>query len=382
MDKIANNATRLLEAICYQLIVTLEYCHNLAEGQSLWLEYFGDVTVGGEVQVEVKDFAEHLTDGHINFWNTLKNWMRPTFKQAKYSELILLTTQTYGAASKLTHWNQLPVQERLEILQNVLSQSEMRIAASKEKPSRAVQAQRFVMAEERRDTLLDVIEKVKILSEEPSLVERAERVKSVYGKGIHPDKRADYFRVLLGFLIDPDKSQNGWKITYEDFDLQIASLNAMYGRHSRRFPIVDKSLFKGKVVDPTYADRLFVKKLHEIEYAAKIPAAILEHMIAVHTISSEFQRFSLEKDDVDRYKEEQLKRHISLRSAAMRKCSREPKEYWCDESKNFFDLRCGESPDIIPTFDDITVEFRNGIWHMLADDEDEVDSEKLHWRLW
>jgi hypothetical protein len=382
LNKIANNATRLLEAISYQLIVTLEYCHNLAEGQSLWLEYFGDVTVGGEVQVEVKDFAEDLTDGHINFWNTLKNWMSPSFKQAKYSELILLTTQTYGATSKLIHWNQLLVQGKLELLQNVLSQSEIRIAASNEKPSRAVQAQRFVMAEERRDTLLDVIEKVKILSEEPNLVERAERVKSVHGKGIHPDKRTDYFRILMGFLIDPDKSKNGWKITYEDFDLQIASLNAMYGRHSRRFPIVDKSLFKGKAGDPSYADRLFAKKLHEIDYAAKIPVAILEHMIAVRTISSEFQRFSLEKDDVDRYKEEQLKRHVSLRSAAMRKCSRESKEYWCDESKNFFDTRCGESPDIIPTFDDMTVEFRNGIWHMLADDEDEVDSEKLHWRLW
>lgn len=144
---------------------------------------------------------------------------------------------------------------------------------------------------------------------------------------------------------------------------------------------MDKSLFKGKAGDPSYADRLFVKKLHEIEYAAKIPVAILEHMIAAHTISSEFQRFSLEKDDIDRYKEEQLKRHVSLRSAEMRKCSREPKEYWCDQSKNFFDLRCGESPDKIPTFDDMTVEFRNGIWHMLADDEDEVDSEKLHWRL-
>lgn len=68
------------------------------------------------------------------------------------------------------------------------------------------------MAEERRDTLLDVIEKVKILSEEPNLVERAERVKSVHGKGIHPDKRADYFRILMGFLIDADKSKMDGKL--------------------------------------------------------------------------------------------------------------------------------------------------------------------------
>ena len=155
MNKLANNATRLLEAISYQLIVTLKYCHGLAKGQTLWLEYYGDVTVSGEVQVEVKDFAEDLTDGHINFWNTLKNWMSPNFKQTKYSELILLTTQTYGAASKLRHWNQSTVQEKLDLLQGVLDQSEARIAASGDKPSRAVQAQRFVMAEERRDALKD-----------------------------------------------------------------------------------------------------------------------------------------------------------------------------------------------------------------------------------
>lgn len=382
MNKLANNATRLLEAISYQLIVTLEYCHALAKGQTLWLEYYGDVTVSGEVQVEVKDFVEDLTDGHINFWNALKNWMSPSFKQAKYSELILLTTQTYGAASKLRHWNHSTVQEKLDLLQGVLEQSEARIAASGDKPSRAVQAQRFVMDEERRETLLDVIEKVQIVTDEPNLVTRADHVKSVYCKGVHPEKHDDYFRAMMGFLIDPEKSRNGWKVTYEDFDLQIASLNSLYGRHSRRFPVVDKSLFKDKVGDPSYLDRLFVKKLHEIEYPTKVPTAILEHMVAVYTISSELQRFNLEKDDIDRYKEEQLNRHVSLRAAAMRRCSREPKEYWCDESKSFFDLRCGETPDKIPTFDDTSLDFRNGIWHMLADDEDEVDSEKLHWRLW
>ena len=382
LNKLANNATRLLEAISYQLIVTLEYCHALSKGQTLWLEYYGDVTVSGEVQVEVKDFVEDLTDGHINFWNTLKNWMSPNFKQAKYSELILLTTQTYGASSKLRHWNQLTVQEKLDLLQGVLDQSEARNSASGDKPSRAVRAQRFAMAEERRQTLLDVIEKVHILTAEPDLVTRADRVKSVHCKGVHPDKHDDYFRAMMGFLIDPEKSRNGWKVTYEDFDLQIASLNALYGRHSRRFPIVDKSLFKDKVGEPSYSERLFVKKLHEIKYPTKVPTAILEHMVAVHTISSEFQRFNLEKDDIDRYKEEQLNRHVSLRAAAMRKCRREPKEYWCDESKSFFDLRCGETPDKIPTFDDTSLDFRNGIWHMLADDEDEVDSEKLHWRLW
>lgn len=381
MAKLANDATRLLEAIGYQLIVTLEYCHDLVEGQTLWLEVFGDVTVSRSVQVEVKNFIEDLTDGHINFWNTLKNWMSPKFKQDKYSELILLTTQSYGATAELRHWNQLTAGERLTLLENVLTYSEARLAASANKASKAVQTQRFVMANERRNVLLDIIEKVKIVSGEPGLEVRAEEAKSRYGKGLDPSKRGDYFEALLGYLIEPCLSKDGWKVTYDDFDLKIATLFSRYGRNSRKFPVVDKSVFENVDVSD-YSNRLFVKKLHEIEYAEIVPTAILEHMLTVHTISNEFKRFALEKVDVDNYKLDQLKRHRSIRAAQVKLCSRKPQQDWCFESQIFFDTRRGEKVDGMPTFDNTSVDFRNGIWHMLADDEDEDNDEKLHWRLW
>ncbi|AGI24356.1 hypothetical protein H681_12430 [Pseudomonas sp. ATCC 13867] len=382
MGKLTNDATKLLEAISYQLIVTLEYCHNLIEGQALWLEVYGDVTVGGKAQIEVKNFVDDLTDGHINFWNTLKNWTSSKFKQEKYCELILLTTQAYGATAELRHWNQLTVGDRLALLDNVLKHSEARTAASGKKESKVVQIQQFVMAEERREILLDVIGKVRIVSDEPSLVVRAEEAKSRYGKGLDPSKRGDYFEALLGYLIEPCISKDGWKITYDDFDIKIATLFARYCKNSRKFPVVDLTSLKGLVDESAYADRLFVKKLHEIKYAEKIPAAILEHMVAVQTISSEFKRFTVEKLDVDSYKNDQLKRHISLRSGAIKQCRRLSKEYWCEESQIFFDNRCGEPVDGMPAFDGTTVDFRNGIWHMLADDEDEEGNERLHWRLW
>ncbi|PVZ42566.1 hypothetical protein [Pseudomonas sp. CC120222-01a] len=382
MEKLANNATKLLEALSYQLIVTMEYCHDLVEGQTLWLEVYGDVTVGGEAQVEVKNFVEDLTDGHINFWNTLKNWVSPKFKQELYSELLLLTTQSYGATAELRHWNDLCVAQRLALLENVLAGSEERLAASGKKPSKSVQMQQFVMAEDRRNVLLDVIEKIKILSEEPDLKTRAELAKSRHGKGLDPSKRGDYFEAVLGYLIEPCISKKGWKITYDEFDLKYATFIARYARNSRKFPVVDASSFQGKVDVSAYAHRLFVKKLQEIEYAEKVPLAILEHTIAVHTISSEFKRFTVEKVDVDGYKRDQLSRHVSLRSSAIKRCRRLAEEFWCEESQLFFDDRRGEPVDGMPAFDGTTVDFRNGIWHMLADDEDEDGIEKLHWRLW
>ncbi|MDD2133379.1 hypothetical protein [Pseudomonas kurunegalensis] len=381
MAKLANNATRLLEAIDYQLIVTLEYCYKLVEGQTLWLEVYGDVTVSRDIQVEVKNFIDDITDGHINFWNTLKNWMSPKFKHEMYSELVLLTTQSYGAKAELRHWNQLSVDERLALLVNVLADSETRIADTGKKPSKAVLAQRFVMGDERRAGLLDVIEKIWIVTDEPDLKKRALEARSRFGKGIDPSQRDDYFQALLGYLIEPCLEKVGWKITYEDFDLKIARLFARYGRNSRKFPVVDTAIFD-REDKSGYTDRIFVKKLYEIEYSAIVPSAILEHMVAVHTITKEFKRFAVEKSDLDNYKRDQLKRHKSLRSVEMRLCARKPQGEWCFRSQDFFDARCGEPVDGMPAFEGTSVEFRNGIWHMLADDEDEEGNEKLHWRLW
>lgn len=383
MGKLANDATKLLESISYQLIVTLEYCHSLGEGQSLWLERYGDVTVDGDAQVEVKNFSDDLTDGHINFWNTLKNWMAPGFKQEKYSELILLTTQQYGVTAKLRHWNEMTLESRMQLLTDVRSASEVRSAAlGGKKFSKSVKAQQFVLAGERYAKLVDVLEKLKIVSGEPDLESRAIRARTKYGMGLDPLKRGDYFEAMLGYLIEPGMIKKGWEVTYEEFDMKVAVLRARYSRNSRKFPKVESADFLGRVDESAYSQRLFVKKLHEIDYRAKVPSAILHHIIATHTLVEEFKRFTIDKDDINSYKNNQLRRHISLREAAVKLCRRQEEKYWSENSQIFFDTRHGESVDPFPTFDDTAIEFRNGIWHIIADEPDDDGEEKIHWRLW
>lgn len=67
------DATLLFKALQYQLLVAVEYCYDLNTDECLWLEVLGDVTVPGKTQAEVKLYSDSLTDGHANFWNTLKN---------------------------------------------------------------------------------------------------------------------------------------------------------------------------------------------------------------------------------------------------------------------------------------------------------------------
>ena len=89
--KLSNDATSSISGTIYQICVALERAFMLEEGQKLWIEKFGDVTVSGHEQVETKQYSDSLTDSHPNFWNTLKNWLLPSFNPAGYIHLTLLT---------------------------------------------------------------------------------------------------------------------------------------------------------------------------------------------------------------------------------------------------------------------------------------------------
>lgn len=54
------DATKLSEALKYQIHVAIDYCHTLAKDDVLWIEVFGDVTVAGRDQVEVKEYSDSL----------------------------------------------------------------------------------------------------------------------------------------------------------------------------------------------------------------------------------------------------------------------------------------------------------------------------------
>src|SRR5574344_920070 len=96
-----NTATDSTRAIFHQQWVALHCCFDMdSPSQQILIESLGDVTVENDTQVEVKKYADSLTDGHLNFWKTLRNWMDEHFDDSPYRSLILLTTQEYSATTK------------------------------------------------------------------------------------------------------------------------------------------------------------------------------------------------------------------------------------------------------------------------------------------
>jgi len=136
----------------YQVLIGLSKCFLLEEGQSVWFEKDGDVSLQAQdtaesMQTEVKDYADRLTDHHENLWKTLKNWLAPEFNHRQYGVLVLHTTQPFGTKSRLKDWNTQSAEHRLQVLSDIFSErTEAQLNA--EKPSEIIKLQKAVMADE------------------------------------------------------------------------------------------------------------------------------------------------------------------------------------------------------------------------------------------
>lgn len=200
---VGNAAIESTKGTIYQLYVAVEKCFEMTAGQQVFIERYGDVTLSNSQQIEVKHYADSLTDSHQNFWKTLENWLRPEFDEQKYSALVLCTTQPIGSDSKLDRWNQGDLTARLAIINKILQEAETRhltrvnsTPAGKPIPavSESLQSQRRVIQSTK---LSEVIKRMVIASGSPDLTGLHARIKQVFCKGVLVGKQDDMCAALL-----------------------------------------------------------------------------------------------------------------------------------------------------------------------------------------
>lgn len=400
--KLDFDATKLSEALKYQIHVAIDYCHTLAKDDVLWIEVFGDVTVAGRDQVEVKDYSDSLTDSHENFWNTLNNWLKPEFRHQQYANLILLTTQAYGERALLKSWEQLDAEQRLATLEAIHLAAESRfakqsnddvhelggvddsVARKNAVPSKSLKLQRKVLAREMRESLLDALPKVKIVTEQPDLLGLLDRYKMSYLKSIHPHRQDAFLDDLFGFMTSAIKITGGWRFTNAEFDKKFAELTARYLIGTLRFPRLRNDEVELEAGNMNVRDRTFAMKLDEIggEEALILEAAV-DLLCAQKYISELVKDCTTSQEDVENYSKNQLRMHRSSRSSALRECDPLLSHALLQKAScTFYDNRCAVPADNFCTYEFTPIEFRNGIYHMLADDRPASQLREFHWRLW
>lgn len=382
-DKLPFDATKLFEALQYQLVIALEHCYKLKKGQRLWVEVYGDVTLEGAAQVEVKLYNKDLTDSHPNIWNTLKNWLHEDFDHAAYERLVLMTNQSFSAKSTLKAWNESKASERFDLLKAIHDGAETKFTTSGKKvPSESLALQREVMAGGIRQDLMEVLRRAVFITQSPSLGQRIDDFKSEHLKMIRESKHQCFLDDLLGFIGSAKFIESRWEITCEEFSAKVAELTKRYMKHSNVFPPVDAEALKQSVVIEDFDGRPFLQKIRDIGGEHRLKTAAYHLLVADAAIDEMFKDGLAFKFDVDRYKQNHLARHLDGRELAMLECEASCPEALKKESMKFFLERHQQEVVQFGEFEDTTVEFRNGIYHMLADATPVDEEDDFLWRLW
>ena len=294
-SKLSNDASASVKGTLYQLYVAVEKCFGMISGQKIIVERYGDVTVSDSQQLEIKHYGEPLTDNHLNFWTTLKNWMRDDFDEAAYAALLLCTTQEIGDQSLLKDWNSKGTDGRIPILHTIHNHAELRDQKRATSGNKAVHKipealsnQRWVLEPVRNNKLQSVVQRFVIAHGSPDLSNLYVQVKEKHAKGILRAKRDDFLGALLGFIICPKTViQNFWEISYSDFESKVQELTSKYCKDTRQFPCKYMKTSQPStqaIVSADHADKLFVKKILDIEYNEMVPGAIDDYLYASRTV--------------------------------------------------------------------------------------------------
>lgn len=387
------DATLLFKALQYQLLVAVEYCHDLAPDECVWVEAMGDVTVPSKTQAEVKLYTDSLTDSHTNFWNTVKNWLHENFPRTSFKSLILLTTQEFGALTLFKDWNTATPAVRLSIMESIAASSQAGAAKKAKKASEADEGtgkvsksqslQQYVMALERREALLEVLERMHITTGAESLEQRLQTYETRHLKPIRPSKCQQFIYELLGFMCSPELVIGGWRITHQAFTEKLSELTHRYMRHPRTFPAVDIKALKRTIDVEEIRPMPFAQKIVAIGGEHHLKRAALHRVVAQTTISDLYTDGVLFKPMVDLYMSNHLTQHQYGRELAMLGCT----GITCPtdlsgRSMVFFLERHNLPVESFCGLENTMPEFRNGIYHMLAGEKPEDEDDEFHWKLW
>jgi hypothetical protein len=369
-----NAALRTALAFHYQMLIGLDKCFSLEEGQAVWFEKDGDVSflaphATQSTQTEVKDYAAPLTDHHENLWKTLKNWLATEFDHNQYGALILHTTQAFGATTRLRDWNSQSAEQRLLVLKEIFSErTEEQLSA--EKPSEIIKLQKAVMESTPDQELMTILSKVVLHVDAENLEDLKKSYHNKLSGYIPPANRQAFAEGLIGFIYEQANSVE-WVIEKNAFDQKRESLTAKWGPTLFTVPDFTQRHATDEEVD-VYITELFARKIFEIDYEDVLPEAIGNWLAFRNSLIEELNGFPQFRETVNRYREQ----WIGMFSAKYRTASRIQKDA-TDVSRDLYDEVTSETPFGIDGYPNPDFVFRNGLIHDAMDDE----NRDLKWRI-
>lgn len=378
MKRQGNDATQSAKGIVYQLCVGILKCYEMRKGQKILIEREGDVSIADDQQLEVKHYSDSLTDSHLNFWNTLNNWMDNKFEERNYSSLILHTTQKIGGNSKLKQWNEASLSERISLLEAIALTSEARFQAALQKnseaqPSKSLRLQRKILDRGRRAKLESITNKYFIDAASDKMPELYIHICDVYLKGI--ESQDEFLDSLIGFVSGAkEHAETIWEITFEEFEAKVSELLRIYKKNTFAFPrrnFDQSTVTTGEVISSHLSYR-FVEKIIEIDYPEVVPDAINDYLQTVRTLNEDFRRLHISEERTDAYISDLISIFNSRRRIERRRGNPSIKD-----AQNFYDTFISEEAREFAGMELPPRGFKNGVLHCQIDDPNKC----LDWKL-
>jgi hypothetical protein len=366
-----NAALTTALAFHYQVLIGLYKCFSLEEGQSVWFEKDGDVSLISpgaleSTQTEVKDYSAALTDHHENLWKTLKNWLAPEFYHVKYGVLVLHTTQAFGATTRLKDWNSQCAEQRLQVLKDIFA-TRTEDQLNVEKPPDIIKLQKAVMAAD-EVLLKTVLGKVTLFTQADNAQELEKQILSK-PVGIPKSNLKSYLHGLIGFVY-AQANQQSWSIKHQVFAAKCEELTALLCKKEFTFPV----FFGYEASEPEvelHQDRPFVQKITEIDHHEMIPDAVGNWLELQNSLLEQLDEYPLYKDKTITYQNQLVKKYKLAYSSAQLEATDSIKS-----SKLLYNRTIGEQPLNMGN-DTPPLEYKNGLLHDAMDDEER----ELKWRV-
>jgi hypothetical protein len=375
-EKLPNDSTSSVKGFLYQFYKAVEYCFELKPHENLYIEKYGDISISGIKAIEVKNYSKPLTDSHDNFWQTLHNWCNPNFDHTLYKKLILLTTQQIGTDSRFKGWNDKKVENKIKTVKNIAVEYKQTAKSSSKTVKSKVNLMNDIVDENIREKLSSILDKFCIIDCEPGFQETFESLKCRYARHIPDGNQEQYLEALLGFVINPATVNSNWEISCETFSGKVQALSELYCTQTKIFPKINETFSSDQ--NDNIDKSLFIKKIDDIQYDNVKPDAINDFLATNYLLTNDFKKYKLIPSVINNYEDNLLASYKNKRNTCERKVEDETDlKKIMNESKNFYDEVIGSPVENFLQFIDTPYKFRNGFYHIIADD----DETKIVWKL-
>ena len=366
MPKQKFDSTPSIKGTLFQFLIALERCFEMQEGQSVYIETYGDVSILGKLsdskQIESKLYKRNLTDLDKNVWKTIYNWIREDFPIDIFSSLILLTTQKVPIGSAWLNWNGKNPSERMEVLRNIKKSFD-----SRERKNKNLVTYMNVIFEVQNATRLSHIAKmlyIDSISMDGNQYHKCLQEK--YGKSVPNIQKGKYINHMFGYILNPDILNQNWRVTYDDFAREVEEVTKTLVENTAVFPTKVKL---ADIKESDYDGYAFVEKIKDIKYDEAISGAIDDYVHTASMIQQELEKSETKKNSLLQY-EENLKGSYT---AKYRKASRNYDDgERIAKSQDFYDDMTGSSDITFHTYNSVDLYFHNGMLHIMADENDEL----------